>query len=97
MTSVGLHFYPDILRADLIRKAPEGAAIKGMAISGFNSVSIDGAKIQVPIEALEATETGAFGCDPTLCSAETGEKLVARLAAIGATLVRDHVAPGLHD
>ena len=97
LTSVGLHFYPDLLRPDLIRPAPEGAEIKGLAISGFNTVTVDGARIQVPIEALEATETGAFGCDPTLCSAETGDRLGARLAAIGATLVRDHVAPGLHD
>ena len=97
LTSVGLHFYPDLLRPDLICPAPTGASIKGMAISGFSTITYDGAKIQVPIEALEATETGAFGCDPALCSAQTGDLLVQRLAAIGAGLVRDHVAPGLHD
>ncbi|OYX43958.1 MAG: creatininase [Rhodobacterales bacterium 32-67-9] len=97
LTSVGLHFYPDLIRADLIRPAPTGAKVKGMEVAGFSSIIYDGAKIQVPIEALEATETGAYGCDPALCSAETGEALVRRLAAIGAGLVRDHVARGLHD
>lgn len=97
LTSVGLHFYPDILRSDLVRPAPTGAEIKGMPISGFSTITHDGAKIQAPIEALEATETGAFGCDPTLCSAETGDVLVKRLAAIGAGLVREHIAKGLHD
>ncbi|RMC37285.1 creatininase family protein [Paracoccus alkanivorans] len=97
LTSVGLHFYPDLLRPDLRRPAPAGSEIKGMKISGFSSISYDGANIQVPIEALEATETGAYGCDPSLCSAETGAALVARLASIGAGLVRDHVARGLHD
>lgn len=97
LTSVGLHFYPDILRPDLVRPAPEGSEIKGLKIAGFSSVNYDGAKIQAPIEALEATATGAYGCDPTLCSAETGSALVARLAEIGAGLVRDHVAKGLHD
>ena len=97
LTSVGLHFYPDLIRKDLVREAPTGSTIKGMDIGGFSSVVYDGAKIQAPIEALEATETGAYGCNPTLCSAETGDVLVKRLAAIGAGLVRDHVAKGLHD
>lgn len=97
LTSVGLHFYPDLLRPDLVRAAPEGATVKGLAVAGFSAVSYDGAKIQAPIEALEATATGAYGCDPGLSSAETGARLVARLAAIGAGLVRDHVARGLHD
>ncbi len=96
LTSVGMHFYPDILRPDLVRPAPSGATVKGMAVSGFSTITHDGARFQVPIEALEATETGAYGCDPTLCSAETGEKLVARLAALGAGLIREHVAKGLH-
>lgn len=97
LTSVGLHFYPDLLRPDLMRASPTGSTVKGLEISGFSTITYDGAKIQVPIEALEATETGAFGCDPHLCSAETGAALVQRLAAIGAGLVRDHVAKGLHD
>ncbi len=97
LTSVGLHFYPDLLRPDLMRAAPEGAEIKGLRIAGFSAIEYDGAKIQAPIEALEATETGAFACDPTESSAETGAALVTRLAEIGAGLVRDHVAKGLHD
>ncbi|PZX17163.1 creatinine amidohydrolase [Palleronia aestuarii] len=97
LTSLGLHFYPDLLRPDLVRPAPEGATINGVEIAGFSAIAYDGAKIQAPIEAREATETGAFGCDPTLCSAETGEKLAARLVEIGAGFVADHVARGLHD
>ena len=97
LTSIGLHFYPDLLRPDLMRPAPTGATIKGMQVSGFSSVSYAGADIQVPIEALEATETGVYGCDPQLACAETGRALTEKLVAIGVGLIRDHVAPGLHD
>lgn len=97
LTSMGLHFYPNLLRDDLRRPAPTAATVKDLQVSGFSSISYDGANIQVPIEALEATETGAYNCDPTLSSAETGALLTERLAAIGAGLVRDHVARGLHD
>lgn len=97
LTSVGLHFYPDLLRPDLTRAAPTGPTFKGLAISSFSTLRYDGVNIQAPIEALEATETGAFNCDPTFSSAETGEKLVTRLATIGAGLIHDHVAPGLSD
>jgi len=97
LTSVGLHFYPDLLRPDLVRAAPQGAQVKGLAVSSFSTLRYDGANIQAPIEALEATATGTFGCDPTLSSADTGDMLVARLAEIGAGLIRDHVALGLHD
>lgn len=97
LTSVGLRFYPDLLRPDLMRPAPEGAEIKGLRVAGFSTVEYDGVRVQAPLEALEATETGAFGCDPRLSTAETGAALVNRLAAIGAGFVRDRVARGLHD
>jgi creatinine amidohydrolase len=97
LTSVGLHFYPDLLRDDLMRPAPMGAKVKGLDVSSFSTLRYDGVNFQAPIEALEATETGAYNCDPTLSSAETGSKLVMRLAEIGSGFVRDHVARGLHD
>lgn len=96
LTSVGMHFYPDLLRTDLVRPAPMGAEVNGLEVSSFSTVRFDGASIQVPIEALETTKTGAWNCDPTLSCVETGQKLVARLAEIGAGFVRDHVARGLH-
>ncbi|WP_108485153.1 creatininase family protein [Oceaniglobus ichthyenteri] len=97
LTSVGLHFYPDLLRRDLVRPAPTGATVNGLNVSSFSTLRYDGVNFQAPIEALEATETGAFNCDPTLSSEQTGEMLVTRLAEIGAGFITDHVARGLHD
>jgi creatinine amidohydrolase len=96
LTSVGLHFYPDLLRPDLVQPAPKAGKLNGLDVSSFSTARYDGANFQVPIEALETTETGAWNCDPTLSCVETGQKLVARLAEIGAGFVRDHVARGLH-
>jgi creatinine amidohydrolase len=97
LTSVGLHFYPHLLRTDLVRAAPSGAQVKGMKVSSISTFRYEGVDFHAPITAQEATTTGAFACDPSLSCADTGDRLVARLAQIGAGLIRDHVAPGLHD
>jgi len=97
LTSVALHFYPHLLRTDLMREAPTGAQVKGMDVSSFATLRYDGVDIHAPIEAPEVTTTGVFACDPTLSSANTGDQLVARLAQIGAGLIRDHIVSGLHD
>ncbi|SEN95675.1 creatinine amidohydrolase [Pseudorhodobacter antarcticus] len=97
LTSVGLHFYPHLLRKDLIRPASSRGQVKCMDVSTISTLRYDGVDIHAPIMAQEVTTTGAFACDPSLSCADTGERLVARLAQIGAGLIRDHVARGLHD
>lgn len=94
LTSIGLHYYPEILRLDLAEKPSTGGEILGAEIGGINAISYDGAKIQAPVEALEAAPHGVWGGDPAFSSAKTGEKLSARLVEIGAGLIRDHVSKG---
>jgi len=95
LTSIGLHYYPAILRADLITDpAPKDLTFKGMKLASFADVSYEGVAIQFPVEAAEAAPHGIRGGHPQFCSAETGAKLSARLAEIGAGLIRDHVSTG---
>jgi creatinine amidohydrolase len=94
LTSIGLHYYPQILRLDLRRKPSKGGTIRGAEVGGINAIRYGGAKIQAPVEALEAAPHGVWGGDPAYSKAETGKALAERLVAIGAGLIRDHVARG---
>lgn len=94
LTSVGLHYYPGILRPDLMQAPPTGQRAMGVEVAGFAALKYDGARIQAPLEASESAPHGVWGGDPRHCSAETGRKLVERLVRIGAGFVRDHVAKG---
>lgn len=92
LTSVALHYYPELLRLDLRQPPSTGGTIRGAEIGGFNAIRYLGARIQAPVEAIEAAPHGIWGGDPAFSSAETGKALSARLVEIGAGLVRDHVA-----
>ena len=94
LTSIGLHYYPEILRLDLRQPPSKGGRIRGAEVGGINAIKYAGAKIQAPVEALEAAPHGIWGGDPAYSSAETGRALSARLVEIGAGLIRDHVARG---
>lgn len=94
LTSVGLHYYPEILRMDLKQAPPKGRKALGVDVAGFAAIKYDGVRIQAPLEALEAAPHGVWGGDPVHCSAETGAALTKRLVEIGAGLIRDHVAKG---
>jgi len=97
LTSIGLHYYPEILRLDLRKPPSKGGTIRGAEIGGINAIKYLGAKIQAPVEALEAAPHGIWGGDPAFSSAETGKALSARLVEIGAGLIRDHVARGFSE
>lgn len=94
LTSVGLHYYPEILRLDLRRAPPKNQMVMGLEAAGYAVVKYAGARLQAPTEALEASPDGVWGGDPIHSSAETGKALVERLTAIGAGFIRDHVSKG---
>lgn len=94
LTSVGLHYYPGIMRMDLKQAPPKGRKALGMDVAGFAAVKYDGARLQAPLEAIESAPHGVWGGDPAFCSAETGKALADRLVRIGAGFIRDHVAKG---
>ncbi len=95
LTSMGLHHFPEILRPDLMRAPSTRGTVKGMEIGGFAAIRYDGANIQAPVLASETAPDGIWMGDPKLSRAETGAELTRRLCAIGAGLIRDHIAPGL--
>lgn len=94
LTSVGLHYFPEFLRMDLMNAPQTGLIARGVNVTGFGSITYGGAVFQAPTTAKEAAPDGIWGGDPKYCSADTGGKLVAQLVEIGAGFIRDHVASG---
>ena len=97
LTSMCLHYYPDLVRPDLMVAPATGGKALGMDIGGYAHIQYDGAKIQAPVYASETAPDGIWMGDPALSRAETGAALSARLCEIGAGLIRDHIAPGIPD
>lgn len=94
LTSVGLHYFPEHLRLDLLGSPQSDLYARGVAVTGFGQITYDGAVFQAPVTAAEAAPDGVWGGDPKLCNAQTGKELVDRLVQIGAGLIRDHVSKG---
>jgi creatinine amidohydrolase len=94
LTSVGLHYFPEFLRLDMLGTPQTGLTARGVTVNGFGTIKYDGAVVQAPVTAKEAAPDGVWGGNPELCSAETGKALSERLVAIGAGLIRDHVSKG---
>jgi creatinine amidohydrolase len=94
LTSMGLHHYPELLRPDLMRAPATGGMVKGVDVGGYAAIRYGGVNIQAPVYAAETAPDGIWMGDPRLSAAETGKALTERLCAIGAGLIRDHVAKG---
>ncbi|MGZ9724130.1 creatininase family protein [Rhizobium miluonense] len=94
LTSVGLHYFPQLLRSDLMRNPTPGLKVGGVEVGGYGTLSYGGVSFQAPTEAAENAPDGVWGGDPHLCSAETGAALVAELVRLGAGFIKDHVARG---
>ncbi len=94
LTSIGLHYYPEIFRMDLKRAPPKDQKALGMDVAGFAKIKYAGAVFQAPLTANEAAPHGVWRGDPAHCTEETGKALSARLVEIGAGLIRDHVSKG---
>lgn len=92
LTSVGMHYFPQFLRPDLMRKPTSGLKVGSVDVGGYGTVLYSGVLFQAPTEAAENAPDGVWGGDPHLCSAETGAALVAQLVEIGAGFVKEHVA-----
>jgi creatinine amidohydrolase len=97
LTSVGLHYFPEHLRMDLMGSPKTGLQARGVAVTGFGQITSGGAVFQAPVTAEEAAPDGVWGGDPKYCNAETGKELVDRLVMIGAGFIRDHVSKGFMD
>lgn len=94
LTSVGLYYFPELLRSDLMRSPQKELHSFGLKVTGFGQITYENAIFQAPVLASETAPDGVWGGDPKYCSAETGEILVDRLVKIGSGFIRDHVTKG---
>lgn len=92
LTSVGLHYFPELARPDLMGSPKTGLTLNGMSVTGYGEITYQDVEFQVPVTAAETAPEGVWGADPKYCNAETGKMLASRLASIGAGFIRDHVA-----
>jgi creatinine amidohydrolase len=96
LTSLAMHFFPDIVRTDLIPEPQPRPQAMGLAVSGIPTVRFGGTDIHLPLEIYDVAPGAVWLGDPRLCSAATGAALADRLAKVGADFVR-HFAEGGHD
>ena len=94
LTSVGLHYFPEFLRLDLLSVPQTNLYARGVNVTGFGTITYDGVVFQAPVTAAETAPAGVWGGDPKYCDAETGKEIVERLVQIGAGFIRDHVGRG---
>lgn len=97
LTSVGMHYFPQHMRTDLIRKPTGGRKVGGVDVGGYGTLLYGGVLFQAPTEAAENAPDGVWGGDPHLCSADTGRVLVQELVRLGAGFVKDHVSQGFRE
>ena len=87
LTSLYMHFFPDLVRADMVPAPQPLPSVLGMPVTGFPTASFEGAEVGIPVELDEMAPNGVRAGDPRLCSAETGAALAEQLAETGARFV----------
>lgn len=81
LTSMYLHLFPELVRKDLIQKANESfGELIGLPTSGLNAVKFQGVDINMAVDITDRCDNGIAGGDPTLSSAEVGEKIADYIA-----------------
>jgi creatinine amidohydrolase len=91
LTSVAMHLFPGLMRPDMIPPPPVAPTVMGSPVINFGAIRFAGAEIAVPVELDEIAPNGVWAGNPALCSATTGEALVASLTEVGVKLAQ-HVA-----
>lgn len=91
LTSVVMHLFPELIRADLVPEPTPLSRVMGLEAVSFGNVRFEGAEVQVPVEYDEIAPDAVRGGDPRLSSAETGAVLVERLVELGARFVQHYV------
>ncbi len=87
LSSVVMHLFPQLIRADMVPPPSTPPTVAGMTVSGFGTARFEGAEIAVPLELDEIAPNGVWNADPRLCSPKTGAALVEQLTELGARFV----------
>jgi creatinine amidohydrolase len=91
LTSVAMHLFPELIRADMTPDPAPLQLVMGLQAASFGNAIFEGVEISLPVEYHEVAANGVRTGDPRVCSAETGAAVVERLVEIGAKLAT-HVA-----
>jgi creatinine amidohydrolase len=92
VSSVAMHFFPELMRADMMPAAPSPPPhFMGLEVSGPPTVRFGGVDVHLPLEIDSLAPNGVLSGDPRLCSAETGAAIVEKLVQIGADFIRHFV------
>lgn len=86
LTSIYLHLFPELMRMDLAKPATRANAF-GLPTGGVNNIQFEGMPVHMPLNCHEVNADGMLGGDPSLASAEKGERMVAHLTAFCARFV----------
>ena len=88
LTSVMMSLFPEWIRHDMIPPKPTAPTVMGSPVINFGAIRFAGAEIAVPVELDEIAPNGVWSGDPSLCSAETGTQLIAKLVDVGVKLAQ---------
>ena len=87
LTSVAMHLVPAQMRPDLAETAGPFGSMIGLPTTGLGAVSFEGVDVQAPVDVTDRCDNGITGGDPSLASAEKGERIVDHLVALSAALI----------
>jgi creatinine amidohydrolase len=90
LTSLVMHFFPELVRWDLIPAPGDRLEVMGLPVTGLATVGFEGVNISVPLEVADLAPNGVAAGDPRLCSPETGAALAEKLIELGVRFVRHY-------
>ncbi len=93
LSSVVMHLFPHLIRADLVPEPTPRPMASGLQTVTFGVASFEGVEVGIPHEYNAITENGVVA-DARLSSADTGAKLVEQLTEIGARFVAHYAGVG---
>lgn len=87
LTSVYKALLPELLRPDLAEKPAPGGALLGLPTTGLSTVGFEGMDISLAVNVVDHCTNGITSGDPSLASADKGERIVQYLVDLSAGLI----------
>ncbi|WP_332303153.1 creatininase family protein [Rhizobium sp. GR12] len=91
MTSVYMHLFPDLVRADAVRAPAPRGTVFGLPVGGISVSRFEGLPVQIPLDCTEVDPAGMLGGLASLANAEKGKAMCDHIVDHTARLMR-HLA-----
>lgn len=75
LTSVYMHYFPDLLRMDLAQPKQPRRPLLGLPTAGFNAVTFHDVDINLAVDVTDCCDNGIVGGEPAASSAEAGARI----------------------